>query len=89
MNLPVFSIDSVNGSITVIRVLDREKQDTYVITVAATDNGATPLIGYQTIHVNVKDQNDNRPIFLDPINQSVRISKSTNNEQCYCFSQST
>ncbi|KAH9496049.1 Protocadherin-11 Y-linked [Bulinus truncatus] len=50
-------------SLVVNTVLDREKQDRYVLLVAATDGGPQPMTGTLTVHVNVTDVNDNSPVF--------------------------
>uniref|UniRef100_A0A2C9K965 Cadherin domain-containing protein n=1 Tax=Biomphalaria glabrata TaxID=6526 RepID=A0A2C9K965_BIOGL len=50
-------------SLMVNTVLDRERQDRYVLLIAASDGGPQPMTGTLTVHVNVTDVNDNSPVF--------------------------
>ncbi|XP_066570881.1 protocadherin-11 X-linked isoform X1 [Amia ocellicauda] len=59
----VFSIDRRSGILSVVRRLDREKQDKYAFTVIAKDNGTPPLQNNVTVKVLVQDVNDNSPAF--------------------------
>lgn len=43
--------------------LDREDNDVYDITITATDRGSPPLSTTKTIRLEVKDVNDNSPVF--------------------------
>lgn len=55
-----FSIDPINGNVTVAGHLDREQQDEYLLKVAASDGAwraETPLT------ITIQDQNDNAPEF--------------------------
>ncbi len=63
-NLP-FSIDRHSGILTTSRRLDRETQHMYNFKVEARDQGEPPRSATATIEVNVRDVNDNAPIF-DP-----------------------
>ncbi|NXQ88043.1 CADN protein, partial [Nyctibius grandis] len=66
INLNLFSIDSVSGTIyTVLRSLDREKEDKYLVVVEARDGGG--LTGTGTATIFVTDVNDNAPVFLQRI----------------------
>nr|XP_015206604.1 PREDICTED: protocadherin-11 X-linked-like isoform X2 [Lepisosteus oculatus] len=58
-----FSIDRRSGILSVVRRLDREKQDNYSFTVIAKDNGSPPLQNNVTVKVMVQDINDNSPAF--------------------------
>ncbi|XP_057574167.1 protocadherin-11 X-linked isoform X2 [Hippopotamus amphibius kiboko] len=58
-----FNLDHRTGILTVVKKLDREKQEKYSFTVLAKDNGMPPLITNATVLVTVLDQNDNSPIF--------------------------
>ncbi|ESO03330.1 hypothetical protein HELRODRAFT_131091, partial [Helobdella robusta] len=49
--------------LTLIRELDREKEDKLFMTLTAVDGGSPPLTGTLEIVVNVKDANDNAPTF--------------------------
>uniref|UniRef100_W5LUL7 Protocadherin 1 gamma 9 n=1 Tax=Astyanax mexicanus TaxID=7994 RepID=W5LUL7_ASTMX len=50
-------------SLTTTSSLDREKEDSYNITITATDGGSQPLSSSITIHLSVSDVNDNPPAF--------------------------
>uniref|UniRef100_A0A8C0QNS1 Cadherin domain-containing protein n=1 Tax=Chelonoidis abingdonii TaxID=106734 RepID=A0A8C0QNS1_CHEAB len=60
---PIFNLDRRTGVLTVVRKLDREKQDRYSFTVLAKDNGMPPLQTNATVTLSVLDQNDNSPAF--------------------------
>ncbi|GAB1604111.1 protocadherin beta-15-like [Argonauta hians] len=53
--------------ITLKRKLDREIQDSYNVQVIAKDKGIPPKQGVLNVLINVKDENDNRPLFLEEI----------------------
>ncbi|XP_058856955.1 protocadherin-11 X-linked-like isoform X2 [Acipenser ruthenus] len=59
----VFNLDRRSGILSVVRRLDREKQDKYTFTVVAKDNGSPSLQSNATVMVMVQDQNDNSPAF--------------------------
>lgn len=56
-----FSIDPVNGIITVHNQLDRELWSLYNLTVVAADEGSPPVTGSTTVIVTITDINDNAP----------------------------
>ncbi|XP_060039165.1 protocadherin-11 X-linked isoform X2 [Erinaceus europaeus] len=58
-----FNLDHRTGILTVVKKLDREKQEKYSFTVLAKDNGTMPLVTNATVLVTVLDQNDNSPVF--------------------------
>uniref|UniRef100_A0A2K6AAD9 Cadherin domain-containing protein n=1 Tax=Mandrillus leucophaeus TaxID=9568 RepID=A0A2K6AAD9_MANLE len=60
---PEFSLDRRTGMLTVVKKLDREKEEKYFFTVLAKDNGVPPLTSNVTVFVSVIDQNDNTPTF--------------------------
>uniref|UniRef100_A0A2K5UQL8 Cadherin domain-containing protein n=1 Tax=Macaca fascicularis TaxID=9541 RepID=A0A2K5UQL8_MACFA len=60
---PEFSLDRRTGMLTVLKKLDREKEEKYFFTVLAKDNGVPPLTSNVTVFVSVIDQNDNSPAF--------------------------
>ncbi|KAM4834271.1 protocadherin Fat 4 [Thomomys bottae] len=67
-----FRIDSVTGTITVARALDREKIPSYLLTVQATDRGSTPRSDTSTVRVLLLDVNDFVPVFeLSPYSVNV------------------
>ena len=52
-----------DGKLYVARQLDRERRDFYVLTIAATDQGATPRVAMTNVTIHVLDANDNAPVF--------------------------
>ncbi|MCI4387972.1 hypothetical protein PGIGA_G00080140, partial [Pangasianodon gigas] len=50
-------------SLVTTRLLDRERESDYNITITATDGGSPPLSSSMTIHLSVSDINDNPPVF--------------------------
>ncbi|XP_072519992.1 protocadherin-20 [Salminus brasiliensis] len=62
----VFNIDEATGVLSVSKPLDRERQSAYVLTVLARDQGSPPLEALVSVSINVLDQNDNPPTFLNP-----------------------
>lgn len=62
INLNLFSINATTGTIyTVLRSLDREMEDRYLVVVEARDGGS--LAGTGTATIMVSDVNDHPPIF--------------------------
>nr|XP_054596935.1 neural-cadherin [Nothobranchius furzeri] len=62
INLNLFSINATTGTIyTVLRSLDRETEDKYLVVVEARDGGG--LSGTGTATVMISDVNDHPPIF--------------------------
>ena len=63
-----FTINSVTGEIiTASGVYDRETQDTYNLTVIATDAGVPNLSGSAFVVVEILDENDSPPMFANPV----------------------
>ncbi|XP_074535832.1 protocadherin Fat 3a isoform X2 [Halichoeres trimaculatus] len=59
-----FSIDKSSGIVVLERVLDREIQPAYQITVHASDQGSPqPLSSFVNVTITVLDINDNPPVF--------------------------
>ncbi|XP_042342086.1 protocadherin Fat 3-like [Plectropomus leopardus] len=59
-----FSIDKSSGIVVLERVLDREVQPAYQITVHASDQGSPlPLFSLVNVTITVLDINDNPPVF--------------------------
>ncbi|XP_054840715.1 protocadherin gamma-B5-like isoform X2 [Eublepharis macularius] len=54
-----FSLDPINGTITLMGLLDFEETDEYTMTVAAKDGGG--LLTHCKVNVRVLDENDNSP----------------------------
>ncbi|KAL8605282.1 hypothetical protein ACOMHN_031222 [Nucella lapillus] len=59
------------------RPLDREARDTHVVTVRCEDNGSPPLMATRTFTVQIKDENDESPVFTQTLYQAnVRESRA-------------
>nr|CAD7427266.1 unnamed protein product [Timema monikensis] len=61
-----FDINRTSGDIFVLKPLDRDLpngRSQYKFTVFAQDEGGEGLVGYADVQVNLKDINDNAPIF--------------------------
>ncbi|XP_021115236.1 cadherin-23 isoform X3 [Heterocephalus glaber] len=71
-----FLIHPVTGVIRIGNAtIDREEQDSYRLTVVATDRGTVPLSGTAIVTILIDDINDSRPEFLNPI-QTVSVLES-------------
>ncbi|XP_052793607.1 protocadherin Fat 1-like isoform X3 [Mya arenaria] len=57
-----FRIDADTGEMYSVQVLDRERQSVYSVPVAVSDNGGR--MTFTTVHISIRDQNDNVPQFL-------------------------
>ncbi|XP_060905083.1 protocadherin gamma-A11-like [Labrus mixtus] len=62
-----FSINTESGVIQSLRSLDYEQVKEYKIRVKAQDGGSPPLSSNATVIVRVRDQNDNPPQVLYPV----------------------
>ncbi|XP_037346182.2 neural-cadherin [Pungitius pungitius] len=58
-----FIIDEVTGKIYAQRTLDREERAVWRFVVLATDEGGEGLTGFTDVIINVRDINDNAPVF--------------------------
>lgn len=60
-----FSISASTGIIKPAARLDYEEPTDrhFFLNISATDHGSPQLSSYVTVHVNVTDYNDNRPVF--------------------------
>ncbi|XP_033742919.1 LOW QUALITY PROTEIN: protocadherin Fat 1-like [Pecten maximus] len=56
-----FSIDADTGEIFTEHMFDREVEDTYLVPVAAIDNGGR--MGFTMVEISITDKNDNIPAF--------------------------
>ena len=63
VNVTTFSIDSSSGHITTTKTLNAEKVKEYTFDVTVTDKGALPLSSDATVVIQVRDVNDNDPVF--------------------------
>ncbi|KAM6102157.1 neural-cadherin-like isoform 3-T3 [Theristicus caerulescens] len=59
-----FSINENTGEISANKRLDREKQSTWRFLVLATDESGEGLTGFADVIIEVRDMNDNAPLFL-------------------------
>ncbi|XP_048838490.1 protocadherin gamma-A11-like isoform X20 [Brienomyrus brachyistius] len=50
-------------TVQTIKLLNRETDSEYNITITATDEGSPPLSSKKTLHIRVSDVNDNAPVF--------------------------
>ncbi|KAA0703962.1 Protocadherin Fat 3 FAT tumor suppressor -like protein 3 [Triplophysa tibetana] len=62
-----FSIDEETGIIFTAGALDCEAQDSYWLTVYATDRGVLPLSAAVEVLIQVEDVNDNAPLTSEPV----------------------
>lgn len=66
INLNLFTINATTGTIyTVLRSLDREVEDRYLVVVEARDGGG--LMGTGTATIVVSDVNDHPPVFTQRV----------------------
>lgn len=68
-SLEIFSVDSLTGTLTLNRALDRETIDEHVLTVMVKDQGTPPKRNYARVLVTVHDHNDHAPTFISEIIQ--------------------
>ncbi|XP_015586979.1 fat-like cadherin-related tumor suppressor homolog isoform X2 [Cephus cinctus] len=61
----VFTVDAYTGWISTLVQLDKEKRGEYKFQVVATDNGSSKHFARTSVHVKLKDYNDNPPAFVD------------------------
>ncbi|XP_048512093.1 fat-like cadherin-related tumor suppressor homolog isoform X4 [Athalia rosae] len=61
----VFTVDAYTGWISTLIQLDKEQQSEYKFQVVATDNGNPKHFARTSVHVKLKDYNDNPPVFAD------------------------
>ena len=71
-----FALDSNSGVIYTRRVLDREEQDVYELTILAVSVGLRAVTSTAIVSVTIADKNDNSPVirFPNPQNNTLYIS---------------
>lgn len=74
MEMP-FNINSHTGWITTSVKLDRELVSSYSLIVVATDSGNPPLSSTTTVKIDVKDYNDNPPVFFQNLYRAAGKGK--------------
>ena len=62
-----FAIDAHDGTIRTRVSFDREKRESYIVTVQAQDSGTSPLSGSTTVSIRILDVNDNAPAFTKSV----------------------
>ncbi|XP_062873349.1 protocadherin Fat 3a isoform X1 [Trichomycterus rosablanca] len=62
-----FTMDEETGVIYTTDLLDRETQDSYWLTVYATDLGVVPQSAALQVYIQVEDVNDNAPLTSEPM----------------------
>ncbi|CAH1776950.1 unnamed protein product [Owenia fusiformis] len=67
----IFSIDSETGWISTLVELDREKVQSYELTIVAIDHGAERLSGTTLVYIDITDVNDEPPIFSKDLYQGT------------------
>ncbi|KAK6172202.1 hypothetical protein SNE40_015917 [Patella caerulea] len=73
-----FKIDDRSGQVALINRLDREQKDMYHLVIVAKDSGKKiQHSSSTTLDITVTDFNDERPIFLNAL-QQVQVSESSN-----------
>lgn len=72
----IFTIDEHSGVIQTTAELDREVQQSYTLTVRATDCGDTPLSSTANVEIAVLDINDNQPAFTQGV-YTAEISENS------------
>ena len=72
-------MDNDTGIITVAANLDRETTAQFILTVQAYDGGSPPMTNSTSVIINVKDVNDNAPVFNDTSISKIipEVSKRT------------
>nr|XP_022919754.1 fat-like cadherin-related tumor suppressor homolog isoform X3 [Onthophagus taurus] len=67
ISLQTFKIDSITGSVTLSRALDRESLSEHLLTVMVRDSGTPSKRNYARVLIIVHDQNDYTPQFSEKI----------------------
>jgi protocadherin delta 1 len=69
----IFSVDQRTGRIFTNRVLDREEQSSYQLTIVARDNVIQSLHDSTIVTIHVSDVNDRSPVFNFPTPQNDTV----------------
>ncbi|XP_063045538.1 protocadherin beta-16-like isoform X2 [Engraulis encrasicolus] len=62
----LFSINPENGHLYALKTFDYEIEKEFLFHVEARDSGVPPLSSNVTVHIIIKDQNDNTPVIVSP-----------------------
>lgn len=58
-----FRMDPDTGVVVVAKLLDHETRSSYLLNITVSDQGIIPMMDSQVINVQVRDCNDNTPVF--------------------------
>ncbi|XP_052762245.1 cadherin-23-like [Mya arenaria] len=74
-----FYIDKKTGIISKVREIDREQNDSVILTIVARDNGVPSKNNTSEVYVDILDFNDNAPQFINlPYNRRISESVTVN-----------
>ncbi|XP_068182443.1 protocadherin Fat 2 isoform X2 [Antennarius striatus] len=71
-----FSVDTFSGDLRLACPLDRESKEFYILNVTVYDLGTPQTSAWKFVAVNVKDVNDNPPVFDQP-RHVIRVPENT------------
>ena len=71
-----FTIDRDTGLITTAKSLDAGQEANYLLTVVATDRGATALSSSTQVILHVRDENNNSPRFLQKVGYTADVREN-------------
>ncbi|XP_051541220.1 protocadherin Fat 3-like [Myxocyprinus asiaticus] len=80
-----FSIDEETGTIYTTGTLDCETQDSFWLTVYATDRGMVPLSASIEVFIQVEDVNDNAPLISEPVYHPYIMENSPKDVSVVCI----
>ena len=72
----MFELDPGSGAVRVVAELDRERQQTHLLTVAAVDSGSPAQTGTASLLVTVEDVNDSPPM-LEEASRVVSVLENS------------
>ncbi|XKL63091.1 hypothetical protein PGB90_005455 [Kerria lacca] len=81
-----FAIDRATGLITLAKLLDREKTARYQLIVTAYDAGVVCLCTNASVIIEISDENDNAPTFVNADTRIVILENAVLNSKLYQFS---
>ena len=66
-NTKYFELNSTTGKVTTLRKFNREARDSYSFGIMANDSGIPQLSAPATVYIEILDDNDHTPYFLQPL----------------------
>ncbi|XP_069096663.1 cadherin-23-like [Pleurodeles waltl] len=72
----ILTTNNTYGEIILVKSLDRELLDQYVLRIQASDSGSPPRRTQHTVTINVLDVNDNPPVIERPLGYNVSINEN-------------